>query len=91
VNPASIADICQLCGLPAAHLGMAGDASFTFEIDCERCGKYRISHQAVEVLPADKKYLLSYICRTWSERDPPKILTVLRCDGGEQSLPESTV
>jgi hypothetical protein len=66
---------CTLCGLPASHTRLAGDASFTFEIECERCGKYRISRQAIEILPADTKYLLSYVCRTWSEADPPKILT----------------
>jgi len=47
-----------------------------FDVQCVRCGRYRISKEAIEVLPKVEKHLLSYVCRTWpSEGDPPKILS----------------
>jgi hypothetical protein len=65
---------CPICEQPADYFGAARDGSRVFEVDCQRCSRYKISLEALEVLPANK-YLLSYVCRTWSETESPKILT----------------
>ena len=45
-------------------------------VDCGRCGRYRISEEAIETLAGYKdRYLLSSVCRSWPERDIPLILT----------------
>lgn len=72
----NIANQCPLCELPADYAGMAADLSRMLEVACARCGRYKISDQALEVLPSiEEKHLLSYVCRTRSEPNLPRILT----------------
>jgi hypothetical protein len=66
---------CPLCEFIPKHSGMTKDHSRKLEVDCLRCGRYRISDEAGETLPPGEKHLLSYVCRTWSGEDIPDILT----------------
>lgn len=67
---------CPLCELSGADTYKAAPVgSLTAIVECVRCGRFEISDQAVEVLPQDKKYLLSSVCRRWPEKELPRILS----------------
>src|SRR5258708_23181670 len=66
---------CARCEQPANFSGMAKDHSRKLEVECARCGTFRISDQAFDALPPREKHLLSYVCRTWTGDDVPEILT----------------
>src|SRR6266478_5318453 len=57
------------------YSGMAKDNSRKLEVECARCGTFRISDQALDAPPPREKHLLSYVCRTWSSDGVPEILT----------------
>jgi hypothetical protein len=67
--------MCPLCEFTGADTIKGEFGSETAIVDCIRCGRFVITSQAVEVLPQDKKYLLSSVCRRWPEKDLPKILS----------------
>jgi len=67
--------MCPLCDFAGADTFKGKFGSDTAIVDCVRCGRFEISEQAVEVLPQDKKYLLSSACRRWPEKELPKILS----------------
>ena len=67
---------CPLCEQSSDYFGRTPNHIDLFDVECARCGRYRISEQAIEALSAVEKHLLSYVCRTWpSEVDLPKILS----------------
>jgi hypothetical protein len=69
-------NLCPLCGKPPTYLGIAPDLSRRYQVDCGRCGRFRISSEAVEALPFVRhKHLLSYVCRTWPSDSVADILT----------------
>jgi hypothetical protein len=67
--------LCPLCNSENAQCRASLGTSQVAEASCPRCRKFRISAQAIEVLPAGEKRLLSSVCRTWLESDPPLIRT----------------
>jgi len=66
---------CPLCEFAGADTFKGEFGTETAVVDCARCGRFVISYQAVEVLPPEKKYLLSSVCRRWPEKDVPTILS----------------
>jgi hypothetical protein len=69
-------NLCPLCGKSPTYLGIAPDLSRRYQVDCGRCGRFRISFEAVEALPFVRhKHFLSYVCRTWPSDGVADILT----------------
>jgi len=66
---------CPICNSEKAQCETAPDRSLAADVDCPRCGKFRISKQATEALPVGDRHLLSSVCRTWSGGNPPYITT----------------
>jgi hypothetical protein len=69
---------CPLCDLPAEFHEWASDLSFTINVICRRCGRFRISEEAREDLARDakNKYLLTAACRALQQsKEVPLILT----------------
>jgi hypothetical protein len=66
---------CVLCDLPSRMCHRAGDGSFTIQVQCDRCGRFTISEEALSELKPSNKYLLSAACRLWVGDHPPRILT----------------
>jgi hypothetical protein len=66
---------CPLCNLENAECQTAPDHSLVAFVNCQRCGEFRISAEALDVLPKGKTHLLSAVCRRWLDSKPPYIST----------------
>jgi hypothetical protein len=66
---------CPLCNLERATCETLENTSLFAEVNCPRCGRYRINAEAADVLPKTKLYLLSAVCRRWPDSAPPAITT----------------
>jgi hypothetical protein len=76
VSAGSGTNLCPLCGQAPTFFGTARDLGRKYEVDCVRCGRFRISLEAIDALPlARHKHLLSYVCRTWPSDSMADILT----------------
>jgi hypothetical protein len=74
VNESASVRLCPLCNEFAEYAGWAHDGSRMFQVSCARCGKFKISEQALETLKKDEKHLLSAVCRMWQDPEIPRIL-----------------
>src|SRR5579863_5704542 len=84
---------CPLCDLQVEYHEWASDLSFTINLICRRCGRFRISEEACEKLAREKKnrYLLSAACRAFqATKEAPLILTT-NIEALTQNVPRLTV
>ncbi len=54
---------CPLCGRVPDHFGRDSSRPDVYNVECERCGRFKISHQATLVLTDEQKWKLSAVCR----------------------------
>ena len=67
---------CPLCNGEAEYFGRDPSRLDTFNVECQRCGRYRITSQALTVLPPEMKFRLSAFCRrAGTTTEPPTILS----------------
>src|SRR5258708_37954501 len=65
---------CPFCGLAPDYI--KHDIRYDgYDVNCPRCGIFRVTPEALGALPEDKKYLLSHVCRTWEGDAVPEIST----------------
>jgi hypothetical protein len=83
---------CPLCEQPAKYHGHSIDYGRALQIECDRCGRFTISTDALDALTPEKKYLLSSACRTWEGESLPRTLTtnmeVLIAHAPRPTIPE---
>jgi hypothetical protein len=81
---------CPLCGGPPKYMGRVPNYSDVTGVECERCGRFKITEDAMIAMKQEQKALLSAYCRRLSEGgELPTILssTIEECI---RALPQYT-
>jgi len=67
---------CPLCGGPPDYRGWIPGYFRTLGVECPRCGRFKITQDAIDVMKEDQKALLSAYCRRLPEgAELPAILS----------------
>src|SRR5258708_22009342 len=75
--------LCFLCGKDTKYLAADQKLSDTYNVRCDRCGQYKITWEALQVVTPEQKFRLSAFCRRAGKSIPPPMI---RSDNIEKLL-----